>query len=312
MLSIIIPCYNAAATLRRAVESVTCQQGLDCEIIIVNDGSADDTHNIIAQLAATDKRIIPIEKQNGGVSSARNAGFDRARGEYILYLDADDELDAAFAETVIPLITKQQPDVLLYAFDAENADGTRRKFSCTEHKDPISDYLLGKLRIHICSLIFRKSFANQASIRFDEKTYYSEDREYVVRLLRSQRSICYCNQVLFHYRYCASSAMHEPRYNAKYLTSLQAMERVLPLVADNANQADAAQVQLNLTILLHLRQYVRSKERDETLWPQLESYASQLHHRTRWRPNSYSLYVKIMSTIYRINRPLLYRTLKRF
>ena len=150
------------------------------------------------------------------------------------------------------------------------------------------------------------------AIRFDEKTYYSEDREYVVRLLRSQRSICYCNQVLFHYRYCASSAMHEPRYNAKYLTSLQAMERVLALVADNANQADAAQVQLNLTILLHLRQYVRSKERDETLWPQLESYASQLHHRTRWRPNSYSLYVKIMSTIYRINRPLLYRTLKRF
>lgn len=311
MLSIVIPCYNAATTIRRAVESVMRQHDLDYEIIIVNDGSTDDSSSIIAQLVSEDSRIKRVDKPNGGVSSARNAGYNVARGEYIFFLDADDEIDDNFAKSTIPLMDKH-PDMVLFAFDVENANGTWRTFTCTAHKDPISAYLLGMLRISICSLIFRKEIADRNAIQFDENTYYSEDREYVVRLLQCQQSIVFCNQVLFHYRYCASSAMHKPMYGEKYLTSLQAMERVFAIVGNDTAQADAALTQLNLTILLHIRQYLRSHDRDETLWPRLEAYGKYLLSPVKWHANTYSMYVKIMSGIYRINKNLLYKTLKHF
>lgn len=93
LLSVIIPAYNYAATLRRAVESVTSQLTRQHELIVIDDGSTDETPSIIAQLAQeTTARVRYLRKQNGGLASTRNAGIREALGSYLIFLDADDEL----------------------------------------------------------------------------------------------------------------------------------------------------------------------------------------------------------------------------
>ena len=91
-VSIIIPCYKAAATLRRAVASALTDAPSDIEILLVDDGSPDDTGALCDELAAADPRITPLHRENGGAGAARNTGLDAASGEWVLFLDADDAL----------------------------------------------------------------------------------------------------------------------------------------------------------------------------------------------------------------------------
>ena len=91
-LSIIIPVYNAEPYIKRCMDSVLCQTFSDFELIIVNDGSADDSARIADEYAGEDYRIIVIHQGNQGVSSARNTGLEIAAGEYIAFVDSDDEI----------------------------------------------------------------------------------------------------------------------------------------------------------------------------------------------------------------------------
>ena len=95
-ISVIIPVYNAEATLKKCVDSVLMQQYADFEVILVDDGSKDGSFQICEEYAREDSRVTVIHKENGGVSSARNAALEIAKGERILFLDADDYLDKSF------------------------------------------------------------------------------------------------------------------------------------------------------------------------------------------------------------------------
>lgn len=99
-VSVIVPVYNAERTLRKCVESVLSQAYDDIEIILVNDGSKDHSLDLCREYEAKDHRVIVLDKPNGGVSSARNAGLDIAKGEWVLFVDADDYLDECFLKGV--------------------------------------------------------------------------------------------------------------------------------------------------------------------------------------------------------------------
>ena len=91
-VSIIIPCYRAAATLRRAVTSALDGAPDGVQLLLVDDGSPDDTGAVCDALANTDARITALHRPNGGAGAARNTGLDAADGDWVLFLDADDEL----------------------------------------------------------------------------------------------------------------------------------------------------------------------------------------------------------------------------
>ncbi len=92
-ISVIVPVYNAEKTLRRCVDSILAQTFEDFELILINDGSKDQSGDICDEYAAKDSRVKTIHKTNGGVSSARNAGLRIAQGEYIAFIDSDDYID---------------------------------------------------------------------------------------------------------------------------------------------------------------------------------------------------------------------------
>ena len=101
ILSIIIPVYNNHNTLGRCIKSVLAQNINDCEIIIVDDGSTDNSGLLADEWAKKDKRITVIHKSNGGLSDARNRGLDIVKGYYVTFIDSDDEL---MNNTLLPLM----------------------------------------------------------------------------------------------------------------------------------------------------------------------------------------------------------------
>ena len=100
MISIIVPVYNASRTVERCVESILNQSYRDFELILVNDGSKDNSYELMKRMIENDSRVVIINQKNQGVSSARNRGLDEAKGDYILFIDSDDYVDDDYIMTL--------------------------------------------------------------------------------------------------------------------------------------------------------------------------------------------------------------------
>ena len=111
LISIIIPVYNAESYIRRCLESVLSQTYKEIQVILVNDGSTDDTLSILEEYSRSDSRIQLINKDNSGVSKTRNIGIDISDGEYIGFVDADDYLEPEMYEKLYNAIKKTAADV---------------------------------------------------------------------------------------------------------------------------------------------------------------------------------------------------------
>lgn len=114
LISVIIPVYNVEKTLKRAVYSVINQTYNDIEIILVNDGSTDNSGEICNKLKDIDSRIKVVHKVNGGLSSARNAGIEVAQGEYLSFLDSDDEFVDDIFESFIQSYKLEKPEMYIF------------------------------------------------------------------------------------------------------------------------------------------------------------------------------------------------------
>lgn len=110
-ISVIVPLYNKEKAIGNTIASIIRQTFTDFELIIVDDGSTDNSAEIVRQIATTDKRIKYIYKNNGGVSSARNYGLSRSTGEWIVFIDADDEMLPNNLDTLIKLVTKYHVNI---------------------------------------------------------------------------------------------------------------------------------------------------------------------------------------------------------
>lgn len=179
--SIVVPVYNAEKTLRRCIDSVVKQKGLNYELILVNDGSTDESGDICKAFTEKYQQVQYILKENGGVSSARNAGIEQARGEYILFLDSDDY----FAEDyflIIDELCRKQPDLVLCGVQAFG--GRERCWSvgnCIETlENNISEIVASAMRKYlfssVCAKVFKTSIIAENGLRFDQNLKIGEDQ----------------------------------------------------------------------------------------------------------------------------------------
>lgn len=123
-VSVITPCYNSAAYIARTIASVQAQSISDWEMIIVDDGSTDDSAAIVEKIRQEDSRVKLLRKENGGSASARNLGLQYVHGDYIQFLDADDVLSFDKFEKQIDFMQMHQLDVSYTDYKVQNADGT--------------------------------------------------------------------------------------------------------------------------------------------------------------------------------------------
>src|SRR3989344_3835761 len=186
-VSVIIPTYNRRLVIGRAIKSVLNQTYSDYELIIVDDGSSDGTRELIQEYAEKDKRIKYIYQENGGASSARNFGIKQSLGEYLAFLDSDNEWLSDFLETMVSVLKNRKS--LLMAYCSENL------FLTSEDRDINGKIIARRVRaeeynpakllktnyIDInCVILKRELYDNLGG--FDENLTSLEDWDYFARV----------------------------------------------------------------------------------------------------------------------------------
>lgn len=183
MISVIIPLYNKEAIVKRSIESVLSQNYEDFEIIVVNDGSTDKSAEIVRKIK--DSRVRLIEQTNGGPSKARNTGVKNARGEWILFIDADDELLPGAISNFAKYIEKEPTaDMLLAEVVVNNAGNKKlsRTYQDGYAKNPFKAYVFSQLYQCSGTTVYRKSICLQYP--FDERVRRFEDLQRLFELYR--------------------------------------------------------------------------------------------------------------------------------
>ena len=194
IVSIIVPCFNQAHFLDEALQSVFDQIYKYWECIIVNDGSPDHTAEVAKHWIKKDSRFSYLYKENGGLSSARNAGIKVSQGEYILPLDADDKIHASYLEKIVKAF-RENPALELVT--------SRIQFFGSSTKElKLPDYSYKKLLVQncfVCSTAFKK-ISWQCVVGYDEKMKSFEDWEFWIRILNEKSQVYKIPELMFMYR----------------------------------------------------------------------------------------------------------------
>ena len=193
MISVIVPVYNAIKYLSRCVESILNQNNTEFELILVNDGSTDDSLTICKRYAGKDSRVIVIDKPNGGASSARNAGIDRSKGDYICFVDADDYVSQDYlGDLYQDMCSENDIDLVMHGMIQVKSDHqavisfSRSKTYNLDDGSFFKEINLFKFCGPCCKL-FKRDILSEYHIRFNESIICAEDFDFLAKYL----SHCY-------------------------------------------------------------------------------------------------------------------------
>ena len=206
-VSVIIPTHNHARFIAQAVESALAQTYTDLEVIVVDDGSTDDTQAVLAGFAGCTRPVHVIHKENRGVAAARNTGILAAQGDYFLFLDADDLIPATKLEHKVPVLDAR-PDVgLVYsAFQYIDESGTHVLHEIRPKREGhlLKDLLRRSLFFPPGAAVLRRECLDQVGL-FDETCPAAADTDMWIRIARGGFAFGYVDQPLFQYRVVSGS-----------------------------------------------------------------------------------------------------------
>lgn len=210
-VSIIIPVYNTEKFLIECLESLVNQTLASKEIIIVDDGSTDNSYKILKEYSERYKFVKVFKKENGGQSSARNLGLSKASGEYIMFVDSDDFIELDTLESMTLIADKYRSDIVRGKYIYCNENGESEKYDKPEDLHYYNHPLKGKRylveairsnRYDIAPVVncIRKSYLDQINLQFIEGFFY-EDQEYTLKLLTlGDPIVVQTNKYFYHYR----------------------------------------------------------------------------------------------------------------
>ena len=233
-VSVIVPVYNTEQYLPRCIDSILNQSFTDFELLLIDDGSTDGSGKICDEYAKKDSRIRVFHKENGGVSSARNVGLDKANGEWICFVDSDDELLPGGLQAMVNGIS-EEVDVVMAGYYELDGDTLRIDTTCfggsgiidqnkallmmyPSEDMPYMGYPVGKL--------FKRNLIFGRTISFDEHIRIKEDTLFVVTFLcESKKPIYFTSVPVYRYLKNTSGTMNSLKvsYNPHYLDSFDAV-----------------------------------------------------------------------------------------
>lgn len=219
-VSIIIPIYNVERYLEKCIRSVQAQTYENIEIILVNDGSIDRCPEICDRYASVDYRIKVIHKENGGLSSARNAGLEVATGKYVYFLDSDDYIEAELIEEAVRCMEENDSDWLGFWVLKEDFQGIpicqiafkerTEKIELEEErfKFMLNDFLNYKVGWEVCFHVFRNDIIKKNNLRFvSERNVFAEDLLFSFCYMLYANSYTIIPKVFYHYVQRADSLL---------------------------------------------------------------------------------------------------------
>lgn len=234
IISIIVPVYNVEKYLSKCISSILKQTFSDFELILINDGSTDNSLMICKDFALLDKRIILINKNNNGVSSARNVGLDTATGKYLTFIDGDDFVDINYLEKMYSLL-KDDPsaDYVICNFKRVDTNGCQvgkpLPVYTTKHIDIIDSIECYK---YTSGLVWGALYKKEALmidnkfIRFDTNIHNGEDNLYTFLIFVNSKRFIRTTDVLYYYLVRSDSAFHKS-FSEKNISFLDAQALML-------------------------------------------------------------------------------------
>lgn len=217
-ISVIIPVYNVEQYLKECLESIINQTLKDIEIICVNDGSTDDSLEILNEFIKKDQRIKLITQKNKGLSAARNAGYNIATSEYIYFIDSDDWIELNTLENIYNKIIKTQSDVLLFGTNNVYGDNHIMKNNMRimnlikKYKTKDFCFIDCPDVIYLpCTAwlkIYKKSFLDSYNIIFEDDIKFSEDSIYWIMIVCRNAKIHLDPTCYHYYRFMRPNSMN--------------------------------------------------------------------------------------------------------
>lgn len=217
-----MPIYNVEKFLCQCINSLLSQTYKNTEIILVNDGSTDDSGKICEFYASKHSNIIYISKQNGGVASARNAGLERSTGEFVTFIDSDDWIEDIFLEHLYDIIQKNNCDIAIARSVWQKPTTKKIKHKKSEKtivlsvEETLKEFLLFN---NFCWATWSKLFKRSViqNVRYPETCFYGEDGWFVCEAVKNAQKIAYSDKIIYHY-IKHSSGITFSRFSEKYLT----------------------------------------------------------------------------------------------
>ena len=279
MVSIIVPVYNAARYLNQCINSLTNQTLNEIEIILINDGSTDESLAVCIELAATDGRIRLIDKLNGGVSEARNDGLRAATGDYVGFVDPDDWVDEDMYERMLATLSGAQADICLCNYVKETKDSTfpvLLKQSGIIEKDAILDEIVSNVIAKpnfrsgetdimgsVCRLLIRRELLEKENIWFDKEVAFMEDLLVCIEAFLKCERIAIDAGAYYHYRVheCSTVMAYKPHF---YQRQKQAFAKLQALLMRDGKAAALALRMMNRYIIIALLSLANEAHKDNS------------------------------------------------
>lgn len=226
--SIIIPVYNVRDYIGECLNSVVNQTLRDIEIICVNDGTKDDSMTVVDLFAAKDDRIKIVNKANGGLASARNAGLKIATGRYVCFVDSDDYIVPTFCERIYHEILEHSPDVVGFGAEVFPLSKNTARWVVDflspytdilkDVEDVASTLVFGSNRIYpfVWRNCFRREFLEENKISFDEHVKFGEDTVFQTTAFMFVKCAVIISDKLYCYRYDRKNSLMNRTYKDMY------------------------------------------------------------------------------------------------
>ena len=242
VVSVVVPIYNVEKYLSRCIDSIIGQSYDKLQIILVNDGSKDHSLEISKEYEAKDKRIIVLDKVNGGLSDARNYGIKYATGEYIVFIDSDDFIKENMIEKMLEKITMTNSDICVcdmeYLYDNGNIE-----FASGGDFDVTSDKLVD-INNSACNKMYKTSMFSDIS--FPVGKYY-EDLATIPILMHKANKVCKVNEAFYVYYQRSGSIAHSA--NKKIFDIYYAIDRCIQYIKKHDNDLESIKKLQSLYVL---------------------------------------------------------------
>ena len=269
LISIIIPCFNAEKTLEKCLESVVQQSYANLEIIIIDDGSTDETSLIYNKFQSNDERILVLKQQNSGVSKARNTGVKAATGDYICFVDSDDWAELNYCSELYSLLVGENADISIVEASYEDENGN---VLCSK---PISDEKIfdgnralvllledREIQSHPWGKLFKADLLK--NVHFPENLKCFEDYSTLFKIFNKAVKVVKSNEKLYHYIQREDSLSHNLSPETAYQFFLAIME-VFEFWRNSAKVGDRNKIVKNIVrkLLMVLKRITRNTKVDE-------------------------------------------------
>ena len=278
-ISVIVPVYNLAQYLPRCLDSILAQTYENLEVIVVNDGSWDDSFSVMQEYAAKDSRVIAIHKENGGVTSARLRGVREATGAWIGFIDGDDEIEPWMYERLLHNAYAYDADISHCGYQRIFADGGAEYHYNTGQLRPqdrlkgLQDLLEERLiEPGLCSKLYKRTVFDRLEEKMDLSIKNNEDMLMNYLLFSESNGSIYEDVCPYHYILRTDSASHRKLSDHRIYDPIRVREKILeeapPELKEDARQA-------LLRVLLYIYALI-TVEKDRTLKPHEKAIRQKL------------------------------------